>query len=168
MANDEAPSHRPHEPALFALRRHLALRAELEAGPLRGSLDEVTAQGVAGWVADDNAAGAPVAIEVTIDGCVYPPLVADGFRADLARAGIGDGHHAFRLAFATPPLGTRQHFIRVRRAFDGADLPGSPAVLDRAPHHRVVIEQTADIVALCLSCESLVQNLTDQMERIQF
>lgn len=118
---------RPDEAMLRSLRRRLADGA---AGGLAGSLDEVGARRVAGWA--DDGSGRPVALELEVDGVAAPPLVAGLARADLAAAGIGDGRRGFALALEPALDPRRRHQLRLRRAVDGADLPGSPALLDAA------------------------------------
>lgn len=113
---------------LRAVRLALMSRTGHAPGPLRGSLDIATRQRVAGWAADDS--GHPVTVEVLVDGVPHAPVTAGGHRADLARAGIAGGRAAFLLPF-DPPLGpAARHLVAVRRACDGAELPGSPALLD--------------------------------------
>jgi hypothetical protein len=59
--------------------------------------------------------------------------LANGYRSDLAEAGIGAGCHAF--TFVVPEGGLsplQRHVIAVRRAGDGRDLAGSPCVLEAA------------------------------------
>jgi hypothetical protein len=164
MAADATPAPRPDDAALFALRRHLAIRAGEGSGTLRGSLDAVGAREVAGWIADGDAPGRPVAIEVIVDGHACPPVVADRLRADLAEAGIGDGHRAFRVTFAPPLSRTRHHLIRVRRAVDGADLPGSPALLDGAPRRLpALLEQLDDAAVLRPAAEAAVRALAARL-----
>jgi hypothetical protein len=157
---DTPPPPRPDDAPLFALRRHLADRTGGAAGALRGSLDAVGPHEVAGWIADEDAPGRPVAIEVTVDGRVIPPIMADRLRADLLQAGIGDGRRAFRHPF-TPPLSrASHHLIRVRRAVDGADLPGSPALLDGAPRSLpALLDRMGEAAALRPACEALVRAL---------
>jgi hypothetical protein len=119
------------EPALPAERVLLALRQSLAgapAGAMVGRLDEVSRAVVSGWV----EGGGPVAVELVVDGVPQPPVMADGYRADLEAAGVGDGRRGFRLVLDPPLDPRRRHLVRVRRALDGMDLPGSPALLDAA------------------------------------
>jgi len=124
----------PGEAVLFALRQSVAGAPE---GALAGRLDEVTRQMVSGWV----DAGGPVAVELVVDGVRQPPVVAQGYRPDLEAAGVGDGRRGFRLVLDPPLDPRRRHLVRVRRALDGRDVPGSPALLDAAPGLGAVLEE---------------------------
>ena len=132
LGDDLGPSPRPDDTVLLAARRDLAARAGpafgLPAGALLGSIDAVTGHQLEGWA--DDGSGRPVALELVIDGITSPPVLADRPRDDLAAAGIGDGRRGL-VVMLDPPLDPRRrHLLRVRRALDGADLPGSPILLD--------------------------------------
>lgn len=161
---DSAPAPRPDDAALFALRRHLVARAGVVPGPLRGSLDALDAQRVGGWVADDGNPTRAVAIEVMVDGTALPPVVAEMFRTDLAAAGIGDGQRAFRIEFESALDRRRRHLVRVRRALDGADLPGSPALLDGAAEVGKLLDVFADVAVLRPAAEAAVRALAARLE----
>lgn len=132
VAEGDAEPALPEEGVLFALRQALA---GAPGGALTGRLDELTREVVSGWV----DAGGPVAVELVVDGVVRPPMVADGYRPDLEAAGVGDGRRAFRVVLDPPLDPRRRHLVRVRRALDGRDLPGSPALLDAAPELGAVL-----------------------------
>ena len=128
LLHDGPPGARPDEAALHALRAHLAARAGVVVGVVRGSIDALEAARLEGW-ADDGSCR-PVTLEVVVDGIAAPPFCADRPRADLAAAGIGDGRRGFMAALDPPLDPRRRHLVRVRRALDGADLPGSPLLID--------------------------------------
>ncbi len=161
---DGQPAPRPDDAALFAARRHLAARAGVVPGQLRGSLDALDGQRVGGWVADDGAPARAVAVEVMVDGVVVPPVVAEMFRADLAAAGIGDGRRAFHVAFDHVLDRRHRHLVRVRRALDGADLPGSPALLDGAAKLVPLLDGFPDISTLRPAAEAAVRALAARLE----
>ncbi len=120
-----APAGRPGDLEVFAARRGVAAG---EGGALVGSIDVLGRAGVEGWASDGS--GRPVALELVVDGVAGVPFVADGARADLAAAGFGDGRRGFARRLE---LGAGHHLVRVRRAVDGVDLPGSPALIEAAP-----------------------------------
>ena len=130
----------PPERVLHVLRQSLA---GAPGGAMVGRLDEVTRQAVSGWVALAEGGG-QVAVELVVNGVVQPPVVADGYRADLEAAGMGDGRRGFRLVLDPPLDPRRRHLVRVRRALDGMDLPGSPALLDAAAGLGAVLEEVED------------------------
>jgi hypothetical protein len=125
-----APVPRPADDALFALRRHLAARAGLAPGVLRGRLDRVGTDLVSGWAEDGS--GHPVAVEIVVDGVPRPPVAASRHRADLEQAGVAGGRAAFRIPLDPPLPRGAAHLLGVRRAIDGADIPGSPVLLPDA------------------------------------
>lgn len=128
LREDTGEPPRPADALLLAARQHLATRAGIAAGPLLGSVDTVTAAGMSGWA--DDGSGHPVALELTIDGIIRPPVLSDQPRDDLAAAGIGDGRRGFTLKLEPPLQPRHRHLLRIRRALDGAELPGSPILLD--------------------------------------
>ena len=131
LRDTAAPNARPDEHALRAVRAHLARRAGLVPGVLLGSIDAIGVTRLEGWA--DDGSGHPVAVELVVDGVVLPPLLADRHRDDLAAAGFGDGRRGFLVSLSPPLDLRRRHLVRVCRALDGADLPGSPVLLDSAP-----------------------------------
>lgn len=68
-----------------------------------------------GWLQAPDWPGSGTLLEARIDGRVVATTVADIFRPDLQQAGIGDGHHAFRLLI------------------DAADLEGATSLTLAAP-----------------------------------
>ena len=121
---------RPSDDVLYAARAKLAAGAGVVPGVLAGSIDRLGVGRVEGWA--DDGSGHPVALELEANGIVLAPLVADLLRPDLAAAGIGDGRRGFRIVINPKLDPRRRHLVRVRRAVDGADMPGSPALVDGA------------------------------------
>lgn len=115
-------------PEVAAIRARLAARAGLAAaaaGALKGNLERAEPGSVRGWVFDPADPEARVRLEVRLDGVLVGHVLADRPRADLARLGCyGDGAHGFDIAL---PAGAGEgQALEVRRAEDGAALPGSP------------------------------------------
>ena len=116
-------------PALAAIHGRLA-RGGGAHGPLHGHLDEAAGGYVAGWASD---CGEPVRLVLEIDGQAVSRMVANGYRADLEKAGMSGGRHGFRTSL--PRLDRAQdHLLRIRREADGAELHGSPLLLPRLLH----------------------------------
>jgi len=76
-------------PALVLLRTRLERIAGTSPGPLRGGLDRADREVLEGWAHDPRNPDAPAAIEVVVDGRVVGAALADRFRDDLARFGLG-------------------------------------------------------------------------------
>jgi hypothetical protein len=111
------------------IRRRIAQRAGLPAsgdaarsGQLRGFVDLVRADCVAGWAQDVEYPEAPVCLDILCGDRLIGQVVASQYRADLAQAGLGSGRHAFVF---TPPgnVVLSRETIEVRRSLDGTTLP---------------------------------------------
>jgi hypothetical protein len=117
-----------------AIRQRLAVRAGLEsrneaalAVNLRGFVDRVTPHVIEGWAQNLDHPEAPVCLDIYTGGRLIGQVLANRYRGDLARAGIGSGRHAFMF---TPPTGLAfaSDAVEVRRSLDAAALPlSSPA-----------------------------------------
>jgi hypothetical protein len=83
----------------------------------------VTPQSITGWAQNPEHPAAPVCLDIFIGGQLIGRTLANLYRADLQRAGIGSGHHSFVF-----PLPSDRTFatraIEVRRSHDGAVLQG--------------------------------------------
>ncbi len=109
---------------LFSLQRRLAWRAGVvmplhTTGPLRGCLDEAGPVLLRGWAQDVSAPEHPVSLTIMAGSTYAGQVLANSYREDLYRAGLGSGHHAFE--FSLPPSCTVP--ITLRRSADGAPLP---------------------------------------------
>jgi Hint domain len=116
---------------LEAARRRIALRAGLQApdqqarvGSLRGFVDLISPGRIAGWAQSTDHPGAPVCLDIYVDGELIAQTLANRYRSDLKRAGIGDGRHSFEFK---PPAGLviAAEVVEVRRSLDGAVLQRS-------------------------------------------
>ncbi len=94
---------------------------EVPAGTIRGHVERLTAGVLEGWIMDAANPLVPVEIEVRVDGKPVGRTIANGYRADLHRAGIGVGRAGFR--FVLPAGCDDLRAVSVVRAFDGATLP---------------------------------------------
>jgi glycosyltransferase involved in cell wall biosynthesis len=98
---------------------------------LKGRLDSVEWQAIAGWAFDPDQPDEPVLLEILDNDVPLCRLAADRYREDLEKAGLGSGRCSFRLRIPEGLSAFERHVIAVRRASDGAELPGSPIVLER-------------------------------------
>ncbi|MGB7102883.1 MAG: Hint domain-containing protein, partial [Xanthobacteraceae bacterium] len=108
--------------------RRLARRAGLapsdertRASDLHGSLDRVTPCIIEGWAQNPDHPEAPVCLDIFAGGQLIGQVLANCYREDLKRAGIGSGHHSFTFA---PParLAFAPDAVEVRRSLDGIAL----------------------------------------------
>ncbi len=129
---DAAPVALPYCPprceegyAIEAARRIIGLRAGLidqaPVGTLRGYVDIVNAQLVAGWAQNSQHPTVPVCLDIYVGGSQIGQVLANRYRDDLRQACIGDGRHGFEFAL---PAGCdlASYPVAVRRALDGVLL----------------------------------------------
>jgi len=142
------PEDAPAEPVFYAdrvedgpiladIRLRLDARAgcaeAAPAGQLEGTIDHADWACVKGWAFDAANPSRPVVLELFVDNQSIGQIVANRHRADLERAGFGNGRCAFDVALphALDPHVT--HVIELRQAGEGRSLPRSPVVLDALP-----------------------------------
>lgn len=85
---------------------------------LKGSIDAVHNGRCYGWAMDD-ASALPINVEVFIDDRLAGRQLADGYRADLERAGLRDGHLAFAIEIPVAVRDGRHHLVEARTTEGG-------------------------------------------------
>jgi hypothetical protein len=113
-----------------AVRRRIDARAGLhqsiapEPRAFRGYVDLVRPELISGWAQNPEHPEAPVCLDIFVGDRLIGRALANRYREDLARAGLGSGRHSFEF---TPPAGLAftPHTLKVRRSFDGASLDWS-------------------------------------------
>lgn len=117
--------------AVETVRQRIAARAGLgqrtddeQIGMLRGYVDLVSAGLIAGWAQNVEHPEAPVLLDIHSNGRLIGQVLANRYREDLERAGLGSGRHSFeftpRVEFDLDPAS-----VEVRRSLDGAPLARS-------------------------------------------
>lgn len=115
---------------LEAARRQINARAGLQggsaeqAGPLRGYVDKIRLDRIAGWAQNIDHPEAPVCLDIYFDGALIVQTLANRYRADLEQAGLGSGRHSFEVMLP-PGLAVSPRAVEVRRALDGTPLTRS-------------------------------------------
>jgi uncharacterized repeat protein (TIGR03803 family) len=111
-----------------AVRQHLALRAGLAAhshgtriGNLRGHVDRITNEYVAGWAQNLDHPEAPVCLDIIAGGKLIGQVLANRYREDLKQGGAGSGSHSFEFTLPSE-LALAPDEVEVRRSLDGAAL----------------------------------------------
>jgi autotransporter passenger strand-loop-strand repeat protein len=116
--------------ALHAIHRRLAARAGLPAtapihGPLRGFIDQPGPGTITGWAQCETQPEEPVCLDIFLGGTRIARILANRYREDLRRAGLGSGNHSFAFTLPAGVSGA----VDVRRAVDGAPLCRAAAAL---------------------------------------
>ena len=114
-----------------AARRRIAVRAGLVsdevtngAGGLRGHVELVTAHSIAGWAQNVAHPEAPVCLDIFAGGLLVAQVLANRYREDLQKAGMGSGNHGFEFTLR-PDLVVAPDALEVRRSLNEALLPVS-------------------------------------------
>ena len=94
----------------------------------RGFVDYVDGGRVEGWA---DGGDRPAIISVDVDGVRVANVTADIYRADVERAGIGDGRRGFVYHFVPPLDPEMAHLIEVRNVTAGNEIKGSPIRISR-------------------------------------
>jgi autotransporter passenger strand-loop-strand repeat protein len=102
------------------------------ASTLRGTLDVATRERIHGWAQDTAEPDGSVALQILDNGTPIARVLANAARADLAEAGIGDGRHSFDVMIPGGLSPLARHVIQVRSEASGAEITGSPAVIEAA------------------------------------
>lgn len=90
---------------------------------LRGLVDNATPDRLYGWVWNASVPDERVAVEMRLGSEVVFRTVADFARPDLAKAGIGDGCHAFEIPLQPEWIRRRAEIAVLARAADGTEMP---------------------------------------------
>jgi hypothetical protein len=114
--------------AVEAARKRIALRAGLQTkgdgqqvSALRGHVDLVSPECIAGWAQNMDHPEAPVCLDIYVGNRLIGRTLSNRYRKDLEQAGLGSGNHGFEFR---PPRRLRldPDVVQVRRSLDGALL----------------------------------------------
>lgn len=83
---------------------------------LRGKVEGLSGRNLNGWLWDESVPEARITFEVYVDGRSVASDIADTHRADLAKAGIGNGEHAFTVLLPGSLFDGKKHNILVQEA----------------------------------------------------
>jgi autotransporter passenger strand-loop-strand repeat protein len=160
---------------LEAVQQRLAKRAGVtlvaeEPGRLLGCLDAASRDLVAGWARNEAIPDRPVLLEVLDNGKIVGTVLANRYREDLERAGIGEGRHGFQFIVPGGLSPLESHVITVQRAIDGAELAGSPKTIDAADRFDADMERAVsravEAVAEPAAQERVLSFLLAQADRL--
>ncbi|HYZ33109.1 MAG TPA: hypothetical protein VE684_12615, partial [Crenalkalicoccus sp.] len=88
---------------------------------LQGLVDNATSTRLFGWAWNASRPTERVVVELRLGDETVASAVADRDRHDLAKAGVGDGHHAFELPLRPEWVARRSELAVVVRAADGTE-----------------------------------------------
>ena len=99
---------------------------------LGGGIDLLDRHGLQGWVQESDDPENPVSLIIRVDGHVVARTLANLYRADLEKAGIGTGRYGFALKLQDiSPF--EPHTIEIVREEDEAPLNGTPRSIPASP-----------------------------------
>jgi hypothetical protein len=91
------------------------------AADIRGLVDNATPDRLYGWAWNANAASERLTIEARLGAAAVHTTRADLARPDLAKAGVGDGCHAFEIPLEAEWIRRRSELSIVARSADGTE-----------------------------------------------
>ena len=91
------------------------------AAELEGLVDNATETRLYGWAWNAAAPKERVSVELRLGEEVVARTVAERMRSDLAKAGVGDGHHAFELPLKREWSDRHKDVAVIVRAADGTE-----------------------------------------------
>ncbi len=103
------------------------------AARVHGFVDGCLAGEIRGWAVDPDQPGRRVHVIALSDGQVVAEALADLARADLMRAGRGDGRHGFRLRLPPSLLDGEARTVEVLAIAGGAPAPLNRGEVSVAP-----------------------------------
>lgn len=106
----------PHEAKAMATQQRV-----------NGVVDVLRSNRIAGWAIDRLDASAAVKVEILRDGVPYRSIIADRYRQDLEKGGIGTGKYGFSVE-VDPPIEAGLEFTvtALARTSDGHTAPLKP------------------------------------------
>lgn len=102
------------------------------AGNSEGNHDLTNCEGVYGWAWDGTQPNSTVKVDIYDGETLLGTAEANLLRADLTKAGKGDGRHAFSFILPASIKDGRQHLIRVKITGTNVTL-GTPQSISCTP-----------------------------------
>ncbi|GBR68732.1 hypothetical protein AA103587_0957 [Gluconobacter kanchanaburiensis NBRC 103587] len=137
----------------------------------QGFLDHTSRQRIAGWAYDSTHGSEPVTVQIFDNGQYIAQTLANTYRADLAAAGYEGGRFGFDILLPGGLSPMSRHIIQVCRAHDGAELMGSPIVIEAADSFDADLAESVtravDGLAVGHDRERVLSFLLSQAERLR-
>jgi len=136
----------------------------------RGNLDLVTRERMEGWAWDDRVPQSPMALTILSNGEVIARVLANRYRQDLQKAGMGDGRHAFSVMIPGGLSPLTRHVIQIVGESDGCEMPGSPVALEPTQGFDPALEHTVATAVGALATpvdrDRALNFMVEQIERV--
>ena len=113
---------------------------------MRCAVDIADWSGISGWIWKPCAPTERVALELLDGEATLTTIVADQYRPDLEKAGMGDGRHGFSIPLSQTLLPYARHVLHLRTVDSEQELPSFPLVLT---HGEAGFDST-----VCSSCST--------------
>jgi autotransporter passenger strand-loop-strand repeat protein len=160
----------PNSPwVLEAVPQQAVMALPATAEKCAGRIDTVAPDRITGWAQDGDDPDVPVALQILDNGRLIARVLANRYRADLERAGIGRGRHSFDVAIPGGLSPLARHVIQIRRERDGAEL-GVPTVLEAASSFDAILQQTIENAVASVQAEerdTILSFFLRQAERLR-
>src|SRR6266702_5705885 len=115
-------------PAVKAItgERAVAWSSVAHATDFRFFIDAVSEKQIEGWILRIKQPSDRCVVVLREGGRVLARAIASRFRADLANAGIGDGHHSFVIPIPSGLLDGEEHLLDIVEQESGVRLTRAP------------------------------------------
>jgi hypothetical protein len=110
---------------------------------LHGHIDTKTRYEIVGWVWDPRIPEERIRLELLEEDRRIATALADIFRPGLEAAGIGDGHHVFRITLRPEQLSADSHVLQLRCIDTLAPVPGSPIIVEASSRQETLTKPTS-------------------------
>jgi len=127
---------------------------------LQGLVDNAITNRLYGWAWNAAAAAERVTVELRLGDEVVATAVAERERADLAKAGVGDGRHAFELPLKPEWVVRRSELAVFARAADGSEAALALRI------RRADVDPTGDVQRVLEAAAQAHRQLREDIERL--
>jgi len=136
----------------------------------RGALDLVTRERIEGWAWDDQAPQSPMALVILSNGEVIARVLANRYRQDLQKAGMGGGRHAFSVMIPGGLSPLTRHVIQILGESDGCEMGGSPVAIESTQGFDPALEHAVATAVAALATpgdrDRTLDFLAEQIEHV--
>ena len=122
----------------MALKKIISKINKKTDSKIKGFLDRIDGLYVVGWAWDPEKPEERLKVVVYVDGEPVAEGVADQYREDLERAGIGDGRHGFRIKLPEEFFDGKEHEIKIKVKIEDNEFDvGKPLTKTLGPLYKI-------------------------------